>query len=207
MTAAQMGARAGATVVVVGITYAVVLAVGMARYGLSEPIADPILALMELLTIASALPLFALFVALHACAEPAGRFWATLALSFAAMFTFATIGVHLVELTVGRAAGRHGLVWPSATYAIELFAWDLLLGLALVLAANALPADQASRRPRHWLRVTGALCLAGLIGPLVGNMRLQLVGVFGYAVLLPIVAWMLTGWFRAAARGQQRPAA
>lgn len=192
---------------VVGITYAVVLALGMARYGLSDPITDPILAIMELLTIASALPLLALFVALHACAEPAGRHWATLALTFAAMFAFATIGVHLVELTVGRATGSHGLVWPSPTYAIELFAWDLLLGLALVLAAGALPADQASQRLRHWLRVTGALCLAGLIGPMVGNMRLQLVGVFGYAVLLPIVAWMLTGWFRAAALGQQRPAA
>lgn len=192
---------------VVGITYAVVLAVGMARYGLSEPIADPILAMMELLTIASALPLLALFVALHACADPAGRTWATLALCFAAMFAFATIGVHLVELTVGRAVGRHGLVWPSATYAIELFAWDLLLGLALVLAAGVLPAGQASQRLRHWLRVTGALCLAGLIGPLVGNMRLQLVGVFAYAVLLPMVAWMLTGWFRAEARRQQPPAA
>lgn len=199
MTAAQLGARSGAAVATVGIVYAVVLAVGMARHGLSEPIADPVLATMELLTIASALPLLALFVALHASAEPAGRLWSTLALCFAAMFAFATIGVHVVELTVGRAAGRHGLVWPSATYAIELFAWDLLLGLALVLAACALPADQASRRLRFWLRVTGALCLAGLVGPFAGDMRLQFVGVLGYAVLLPIVAWMLTGWFRAAA--------
>lgn len=191
----------------VGITYAVVLAVGMARHGLAEPIADPILAIMELLTIASALPLLALFVALHACAEPARRHWATLALCCAAGFAFATIGVHLVELTVGRATGRHGLVWPSTTYAIELFAWDLLLGLALVLAAGALPADQGSLRLRAWLRVTGALCLAGLIGPLVGNMRLQLVGVLGYAVLLPIVAWMLTGWFRAEAGQVRRSAA
>ena len=184
-----------------------VLAVGMARYGLSEPIADPILAIMELLTVASALPLLSLFVALHACAEPAERLWATLALCFAAMFAFATIGVHLVELTSGRASGSHGFVWPSATYAIELFAWDLLLGLALVLAARAVPADQTSQRLRHWLRVTGALCLTGLVGPFVGNMRLQLVGVFGYAVLLPIVAWMLTGWFRAEGRRHHRPAA
>lgn len=203
MTATQLGARSGRAVALVGVAYAIVLAVGMARHGLSEPIADPILAIMELLTIASALPLLALFVALHACVEPARRLWATLALCCAAGYAFATIGVHVVELTFGRTTGRQGLVWPSATYAIELLAWDLLLGLALMLAAGALPADRTSQRLRPWLRVTGALCLVGLIGPLVGNMRLQLVGVFGYAVLLPLVAWMLRGWFRAEGREQR----
>lgn len=205
MTATQLGARSASTVVAVGVTYAVVLAIGMVRHGLSEPIADPILAVMELLTIASALPLLSLFVALHACALPGARNWATLALCCAAMFAFSTIGVHFVELTSGRATGSHGLVWPSATYAIELLAWDLLLGLALVLSARALPDDPRSRRLGHWLSVTGALCLAGLIGPFVGDMRLQLIGVFGYAVLLPIVAWVSVGWFRAPERRDLLP--
>ncbi|MFN0098942.1 MAG: hypothetical protein ACKVS7_09735 [Gemmatimonadaceae bacterium] len=207
MTATQLGARSGVAVVVVGIAYAIVLAAGMARHGLSEPIADPILAIMEVLTIASALPLLALFIALHASAEPARQLWGTLSACFAAMFAFATTGVHLVELTSGRATGSHGLVWPSATYAVELFAWDFLLGLALVLAARALPATERARRLRLCLRATGGLCLAGLIGPLVGDMRMQLVGVFGYAVLLPIVAWLLTGWFRALDQRHSLPAA
>lgn len=207
MTAQQLGARSATAVVTVGVTYAVVLAIGMVRHGLSEPIADPILAIMELLTIASALPLLSMFVALHAGAEPAGRVWATLALWCASMFALATIGVHFVELTSGRASGTQGLVWPSATYAIELVAWDLLLGLALVLAARALPDDPRSRRLRRWLGVTGVVCLVGLIGPIVGDMRLQLIGVFGYAVLLPIVAWLSVGWFRAPERRDHLPAA
>jgi len=196
MTASEMGARSGAAVVAVGVAYAVVLGVGMRQSGLSQPIVDPILAAMEVLTIASALPLVAMFVALQACVGHAKRHWATLALCFATMFAGATLGVHVVELSSGRATGHHGLVWPSTIYAIELLAWDLFLGLALLFAARALTADPAARRLRLWLTVTGLLCLAGLVGPIVGTMRLQLIGVFGYAVLLPFVAWQWRGWFR-----------
>lgn len=187
-------------VVVVGVAYASVLAAGMAHYGLSVPIGDPILALMEMLTIASALPVLVQFGAFHAVATPPGRIRATAALGFAVLFSLTTTGVHVFELTIGRATGRHGLVWPSVTYAVELLAWDVLLGLALVCAATALPNDNESRRLRQWLLATGVCCLLGIIGPLVDNMRLQLIGVFGYAVLLPIAAWVWAGWFRAAAR-------
>ena len=207
MTNAQIGARSGFAVVYVGLAYAIVLAAGIARHGFSEPIADPILAVMEVLTVLSALPLLALFVALHAASASDRRPWATLALLFAAMFCFATTGVHFVELTAGRALGRSGLVWPSVPYAVELFAWDFLLGVALVLAAQALPHAPRARRLRGWLRATGWLCLIGLLGPLVGNMRIQLIGVVGYAVLVPIVAWMLAQWFQGADGGDPRIAA
>jgi hypothetical protein len=49
---------------------------------------------------------------------------------------------------------------------------------------------------RRGLLITGVLCVAGVVGPAVGNMRLQLVGVFGYAVVLPVVCFMLTRLFR-----------
>lgn len=183
--------------VVLGVAYVVVLAVGFLRHGLAEPITDPILAVMELLTFASALPLLAVFVAVYAHADRGRRVWGVLALCFGAMFALATMAVHFVELTVGRQTGSHGLVWPSTTYAIELLAWDFCLGVALVLAAASIRADHSSRRVRHGLRITGIFCIGGLVGPAVGNMRLQLLGVFGYAVLLPVVAWMLMRWFRA----------
>ena len=41
----------------------------------------------------------------------------------------------------------------------------------------------------------GSLCVIGIVGPVVGNMRLQLIGVFGYAVLLPILAVLLMPFF------------
>jgi hypothetical protein len=207
MTTSQLGARSGFAVLYVGLAYAIVLAVGMARHGLSEPIGDPILAIMEVLTILSALPLLALFVALHAASAPERQLWATLALVFAAMFCCATMGVHVVELTAGRALARPGLVWPSVPYAVELFAWDFLLGVALLLAAQALTLAPGAQRVRVWLRATGALCIIGLLGPLVGNMRIQLIGVVGYAVAVPVVAGMLAKWFQSAGDGDPRAAA
>lgn len=200
MTAALLGARAAVAVVAVGVAYAAILAVGFARFGLAHPITDPVLAVMEVLTVASAIPILAVFVALHAVAHSSRTHWSLLALCFAAMFALATTGVHVVELTAGRQLGVPGLVWPSVPYAVELLAWDLLLGLALVTGARALPKDQETARVRAALQVTGALCLAGMIGPAVGKMRLQLVGVAGYAVGLPVAAWVLAAWFRGASR-------
>lgn len=68
---------------------------------------------------------------------------------------------------------------------------SILLGLALLFAAGALGEGERERSARRALLLCGALCLAGIVGPLVGDMRLQLVGVVGYAVVLPVVALLL----------------
>jgi hypothetical protein len=39
------------------------------------------------------------------------------------------------------------------------------------------------------------LCLLGTVGPVAGDMRLQLVGVAGYAVVLPVAAFLLARVF------------
>ena len=201
MTASRIGSLAGAAVVAVGLAYVIVLALGFARHGFSEPIADPILAVMELLTLASVLPLVLLAVAILFVAPEGARVWGVLAVCFIVMFAAATSGVHIVELTAGRQLGSTGLVWPTATYAIELLAWDLFLGMALVFMASALDPNVAPRWLRRIVQITGALCLAGLIGPAVGNMRLQLIGVFGYAVMLPVAAYGLARWLRHSSGG------
>lgn len=197
MTATRLGSWSGAAVVAVGAAYAVVLSLGFAKHGLSEPIRDPILAVMEVLTLASAFPLVLLVAAILLVATGDRRIWGVIALCFIVMFAVATSAVHVVELTAGRQVGTQGLVWPSTVYAVELLAWDLFLGAALMFAAAALDPEHAPRSLRRGVQAAGLLCLAGLIGPAVGNMRLQLVGVFGYAVVLPIVAFVLARWFRA----------
>lgn len=166
MTAIRLGAMAGFAVAGVGVLYAIVLGYGMARFGLSAPIRDPVLAVMEVLTVAAAFPLV----------------------------------VHAVELTAGRQLGGGGLVWPSTAYAIELLAWDLFLGISLLCAAATLDPARAPKTPRRLVQMTGTLCLVGIIGPAVGNMRLQLIGVIGYAVLLPASAFRLAQWFGARRR-------
>jgi hypothetical protein len=197
MTASRLGCLSGRAVVAVGIAYAIALSLGVARHGVSEPIADPILAAMEVLTLTSAVPLVLLVTAVVFVAPAARRIWGVLALCFIVMFATATSAVHVVELTAGRQLGSRGLVWPSTTYAIELLAWDVFLGVALMFTAAALDPARTSSRLRRLVQLTGVLCLAGIAGPAIGNMRLQLIGVFGYAVLLPLVAYGLAAWFRA----------
>ncbi len=197
MPARELGRWSALIVTVVAVAYAAVLTVGMATHGASEPIGDPVLAVMEVLTFVSALPLVAVVAALHALAPRERRVFGVLALSFVVLFAGTTCAVHFIELTAGRQTGTHGIVWPSTAYAAELLAWDLFLGLALLSASAALPRDETAKNARRALAVAGALCVAGLVGPATGLMRLQLVGVVGYAVVLPVAAFSLARWFHA----------
>ncbi len=197
MTPQDVGSRAAFAVGLIGVVYAAVVAIGMSTYGLSTPIGDPILALMEVLTIASALPLLVMMAALHSVAPEDRKLSGLLALACTTMFAATTCLVHFVELTAGRQQGIHGLVWPSTTYAAELMAWDVFLGLALLLGARVLSETHEGRIARRAMQLAGTLCLLGTAGPLVGQMRLQLIGVAGYGVVLPVAAFAVAGWFRA----------
>ena len=52
---------------------------------------------------------------------------------------------------------------------------------------------------RRGLLLCGALSLLGTIGPALGDMRLQRIGILGYAGLLPVVAFLLARRFAASA--------
>lgn len=186
----RVGSWSAAAVALVGVAYAVVLAVGIRGAG-DAPIGDPILAIMELLTLASALPLLVLVAALHARARAEHRLAGVVALAFATLFAGTTSAVHFVGLTAGRQAGGGLLAWPSTAYALELLAWDVFLGVALLAAAATVEGPGAARQARRAMVLCGVLCLAGTVGPAVGDLRLQRVGVFGYAVVLPVAAWLL----------------
>lgn len=180
----------------IGIAYVVVLALGMARVGLARPITDPILAIMEVLTLLSAPAILASLVALRECASPDRNAWATLSVAFATIFTGLTSAVHFVELTAVRQAGGGGIAWPSPSYALELLAWDWFLGLALLAAAPVFDStDRAQRLLRTGFGIAGALCVAGTIGPAIGDMRLQRIGIVGYAIALPVVFYALLRHF------------
>lgn len=198
MPASPLGYWSSSGIIAVGIAYALALAAGFTVHGFHEPIADPILAIMEILTILSALPIVTLMAAVHEYALPKSKVYGLLALIFSALCAGITCTIHFVELSASRQMGRSGIVWPSAIYAAELLAWDIFLGLALVCAALVFQKQGPQHNIRRTLFVCGILCLLGIIGPLLGNMRLQLVGVLGYALVLPIAAWQLARYFRAA---------
>jgi hypothetical protein len=200
MTAKRLGLWSSAAVVGIGVAYAVALAVGFARHGLHEPIADPVLAVMEVLTLLSALPIVTLMAAVHDRAAPGRKVYGLTAVAFATLCAGTTSAVHFVELTAARQLGGGGIAWPSRVYAAELLAWDVFLGLALLFASPVFDGGGPERTVRRGLLACGVLCLAGTVGPAMGNMRLQLVGVVGYAGLLPVVSLLLARQFARSAR-------
>ena len=203
MTPIRMGIWSAWTVLAMSVAYLVVLTVGVWRAGLEAPIVDPVLAVMEVLTLASALPLVTLVSALLVQARPERRLPGIVSLVFITLFAGTTTAVHFVGLTAGRQMGGGLLVWPSTSYALELLAWDVFLGLALLAAAATVEGAGRGRAARGGLIFSGALCLVGTMGPILGNLRLQRVGVVGYAIGLPVAAWLLLRWFAGA---RTRPA-
>ena len=193
----QLGRWSSLAVFFVGVAYIVALAIGFATAGLSKPIADPLLAIMELLTLLSALLLLVMMAALHGRAPEDRKTVSSLAFAFMILTVGVTTAVHFVDLTSSRQMGMFLLAWPSTAYALELLAWDVFLGCSLVFAAFTFDSSGREKQVRRGLLVCGALCLLGAVGPAAGNMRLQLVGVFAYGAVLPIVCLLVSRVFNA----------
>jgi hypothetical protein len=65
MSANRLGSWSASAVFVIGVAYLVTLAAGFAVHGLAEPIVDPILAIMEVLTLMSAPLMVVMMAAIH----------------------------------------------------------------------------------------------------------------------------------------------
>jgi hypothetical protein len=194
MTTRRLGFWSAVVLVAIGAGYALALAAGFARHGFREPIGDPVLAVMEVLTLLAAPAIVTLLAAIHERAPARRRAWTLAALAFGTLCGGLTSAVHFIELTAARQMGEHGIAWPSRVYAAELLAWDVFLGLAFVFAAAGFERTD-ERAARRGLLACGLLCLAGTVGPAAGDMRLQLAGVAGYALVMPVVMVLLARVF------------
>jgi hypothetical protein len=192
----RLGAWSASALFVIGVAYVVTLAVGFASAGLAKPIVDPVLAVMEILTLLSAPILVVLMAAVHAYAEPRHRVHGSIAFAFMVLMAGLTSSVHFVELTAVRQSAAASLTWPSTAYALELLAWDVFLGFSLLFAAPVFTAGKLEGAIRAGLYVAGTLCLVGVLGPTSGDMRLQFIAVAGYAGVLPAVFLLLAMLFR-----------
>ena len=183
-------------VFIVGLAYVVALVVGFTTRGWTAPIVDPLLAIMEWLTLIAAPLMLVMMAAIHERAPEDRKTVSTVALAFMILTCGTTSVVHFVDLTAARQLGSASLVWPSRTYALELLAWDVFLGLSPLFAAFTFQASGRESRVRGGLFLCGILCLLGVVGPIVGNMRLQLAGVLGYGGVLPVVCLLVSRLFR-----------
>jgi len=184
--------------------------------GLSGPIRDPYLAVMELLILLLAPALVIAFAALHAYAPASKKTLSLSALVLGALMAGMTIGVHVVALTVGRQATATTLpgftllfswTWPSMIYALDIAAWDFCLGLALLLAALVFSDDRHGAWVRRGMVISGVLCLGGLLGAVFGNMNVRDIGIVGYALVLPVVALLMGRLFTATPTADEGPVA
>ena len=92
----RLGVWSASAMCVIGVAYAITLAVGFTTAGFAKPILDPVLAVMEILTLLSVI------------------------------LAGLTSSVHFVELTAVRQSSTAALTWPSTAYALELLGWDML---------------------------------------------------------------------------------
>jgi hypothetical protein len=167
---------------------------------------DPYLAVMEILIILFAATLVVIQASVYAFAQPDRKTYGLLALTYAAAFAVLTCAVHFVSLTAGRQVRAEAMPqlarqlsfdrWPSVALTIDLLAWDFFVGLSLLFAAPVFSGGGLRRYIRAWMIVGGALCLAGALGPLLGNLRIQFLGIMGYAFALPITCVLLAVLFR-----------
>ena len=203
-----VGKWSAASAATIGVVFVVVGLLGVIfRPPGPDPLrqVDPYLAVLELLIILFAVALIVMMAAVYACAAPECKALALSSLSFIISFSVLTCSVHFASLTVGRnidpAASpllAHELSfakWPTMALSLDLLAWDFFLGLGLVSAASTFKGKGATGRVRVSLIVAGSLCLAGFLGPVLGRLEIQILGIVGYAFALPVSCFLLAKLF------------
>jgi hypothetical protein len=116
---------------------------------------------------------------------------------------FTTV-VHFVQLTVARHinsatfpgyASIFGWKWPSTFYAIDIVAWDVFFGLALLFAVPAFAHRAEAIWVRRGLILSGSMCLIGLVGPFANMLGLRTIGIVGYTIVFGLTCLPLSRTF------------
>ncbi len=196
----RIGVWSARFIVAVSLVYAVVVVAGFVSLGnLRDPLPDPYLAIAELLILAMAPVMVMLMAVIHACAPLRARLFSLVAFGWMLLAAGVTMTVHFVELTLVRRIDPSSVpgfprlfdfAWPSALYAVDILAWDLLLGLSLLFAAAVFTGPRYST-VRRGLALSGALCLVGLVGPATDVLAWRAIGIVGYVVVFPLTCLAL----------------
>ena len=196
----RLGVRAAAAVAGLGLVDVAVGIAGVAMRPAGLPMlaqVDPFLAILEALIMLCAIALVVLAASLCSYAGPRRDASARAAFGFIVAFALATCAAHFLSLSVGRQrahpelAHQLSFAWPSVSLALDLLAWDLLLGIALLLMAPIFRGAGLAHRVRWTAFAAGTLCLAGTAAPLSGRMEFQFAAIAGYAFVLPVLCVMI----------------
>lgn len=192
-------------VLIAGLAYAVVLALGFASLeAANQPIGHPYFILLEALILMLAPAMVALMAAVHAISPHDAKALSLAALIFTGMLATVTCSVHFMILTL---SGQRGFTdpavartflafeWPSVVYALDVLAWDKFFALAMLVAALAFCGGGLNRAIRVGMISSDLLALTGLIGVALSDMTLRNIGIAGYLGAFLIVARLLLALF------------
>src|SRR5215203_854827 len=139
-TTRSLGILSAAATVILVVTYAVTLVVGLLSLeSPQEPIGDPMFTILEVLIISMMPAVVALMVAVHAWAPMRAKTLSMTSLVFMGLLAGVTCSVHFVILTISRQPEftQHSwqpLVlsfnWPSVAYALDILGWDIFFALS-----------------------------------------------------------------------------
>jgi hypothetical protein len=201
-----LGAWSARAIFVIEVGYVAVFVAGFASiHNTNDPLPDPYLAVAEILILVFAPIMVCLMLAIHQCAPREARPFTQVALGWMMAAAAFTTVVHFVQLTVARhinPATFPGYArifdwrWPSAFYAIDIVAWDVFFGLALLFAVPAFAHRRDVTLVRRGLILSGSLCLVGLIGPFANVLGLRTIGILGYTVVFGLTCLPLSRAFK-----------
>jgi hypothetical protein len=202
-----LGFWSARTILVIELVYVAVFVAGFASIGnTSDPLPDPYLAIGEILILVMAPIMVCSMLAIHQRAPKQAKPFTQVALGWMLAAAACTTVVHIVLLTVARHidpatfpgyARIFGWQWPSTFYAIDIVAWDVFFGLALLFAVPAFAHRGDALLVRRGFTLSGSLCLIGLVGPFANVIALRTIGIVGYTVVFGLTCLPLSRTFNA----------
>jgi hypothetical protein len=204
-TARRLGIFSAVGVVIMGLAYAVTLAIGfMSLESPQEPIGDPMFSILEILIILMMPGMVALMVAVHAWAPSHAKALSLTAVVFMGLLAAVTCSLHFIILTLSRQAAFAGqswlplflsFNWPSVAYALDILGWDFFFAFSMLFAAPVFGGIRHAASIRVLMIASAVLALAGLSGVVAGDMQLRNIGIIGYLGVFLVVAGLLAVLF------------
>jgi hypothetical protein len=199
--ARRLGLYSSIATALLMVAYAVTLTIGLALLkSPSDPIADPMFSILEILIIAMMPAMVAVMVAIHAWAPPQVKSLSLIAVIFMGLVAALTCVLHFTVFTMSRQPAFAGqswahlffsFTWPSLAYAVDITAWDIFFPVSMLFAALVFTGSRLANWIRWTMLASGILSLAGLLGVAFANMQLRNIGIVGYVGVFLVADVML----------------
>lgn len=148
-----------------------------------------IITIMEILTVWAAFVIIRFMIELYRGCGENRKSQGMTALILSVCMAVITIMNHFIYITVLNQIYKEKSIpywllldsWPSISKGLECVSWGFFLGLAMIFASRVLE-DWGSKVITWTMRISGILTLAGLVGPIIGNMNYYMLSTIGYSV-------------------------